>query len=301
MLAILAFFIFRSYRIKKRAHEVITTQKEEIELKRAELESAYKEIQDSINYAQRIQQASLPALEKLKAVYSDSCVIYRPKNIVSGDFYYFNEVTENGKRSFILAVCDCTGHGVPGAFMSMIGIEQLNKIISERKIHQPSLILDALHTGVREALNQDANESRDGMDVVLCKITHEDDRIVIEYAGANRPLWILRKMDEGFAFEEIKSDKQAIGGLETALKPKFTNNTVVLKKGDCIYCSTDGYADQFGGDKGKKLMVKQFQSMLLEISANPMNVQEKTINDRYKEWKGRLEQVDDVCVIGIKF
>jgi serine phosphatase RsbU (regulator of sigma subunit)/tetratricopeptide (TPR) repeat protein len=301
MLAILAFFIFRSYRIKKKANDVITKQKEEIESKKAELESVYTEIQDSINYAQRIQQASLPDLEKLKDIFPDSSIVYRPKNVVSGDFYYFNEIIENNKRSFILAVCDCTGHGVPGAFMSMIGIEQLNKIIGEREVYQPSLILDALHNGVREALKQDINESRDGMDVVLCKITPSNDEIVIEYAGANRPLWILKKSENAYVFEEIKADKRAIGGLEVSPKQPFTNYKLSLNKGDCIYCSTDGYADQFGGTKGKKLMVKQFQSLLLEIAKHPMSLQEKKIIDSYKEWKGPLEQVDDVCVIGIKF
>ncbi|MGZ4049292.1 MAG: PP2C family protein-serine/threonine phosphatase, partial [Bacteroidia bacterium] len=301
MLAILAFFIFRSYRIKKKANDVITKQKEEIELKKAELEGAYTEIKDSINYAQRIQQASLPAIEKLKETFPDSAIVYRPKNVVSGDFYYFNEINENNKRSFILAVCDCTGHGVPGAFMSMIGIEQLNKIIGERRIYKPSLILDALHTGVRQALKQDVNESRDGMDVVLCKITPENDEIFIEYAGANRPLWIFKKNENGYFFEEIKADKHAIGGLETSLQKNFSNRNITIKKGDSIYCSTDGYADQFGGANGKKLMVKNFQALLLKVATHPMSIQEKEIIDCYKDWKGKLEQVDDVCVIGIKF
>jgi serine phosphatase RsbU (regulator of sigma subunit) len=301
MLAVLAFFIFRGYRIKKKANDVITKQKEEIENNKAELEVAYTEIQDSINYAQRIQQASLPALEKLKDAFPDSALVYRPKNVVSGDFYYFHEILENNKKSFILAVCDCTGHGVPGAFMSLIGIEQLNKIVEERHVYKPSLILDALHNGVREALKQDINESRDGMDVVLCKITPENNNIHIEYAGANRPLWIFRKNFDSYIFEEIKANKHAIGGLEISLKKNFTNHNVVLKKGDTIYCSSDGYADQFGGEKGKKLMVKKFQSLLMEIANHPMSIQEKEIVDCYKNWKGKLEQVDDVCVIGIKF
>ncbi|CAN5324778.1 hypothetical protein BH10BAC1_BH10BAC1_12810 [soil metagenome] len=301
MLAFVAFFIFRSYRIKKKANDVITKQKEEIESKKAELEDAYTEIQDSINYAKRIQEASLPSLEKLKDAFANSALIYRPKNVVSGDFYYFKEIVENNKPAFIIAVCDCTGHGVPGAFMSLIGIEQLNKIVGERDVYKPSLILDALHSGVREALKQDVNESRDGMDVVLCKITPNVNEIEIEYAGANRPLWIFRKLDEKYSFEEIKADKLAIGGLETAEQKKFTNQKVSLKKGDTIYCSSDGYADQFGGDKGKKMMVKQFQSLLLSIANHPMSIQEKEIIDNYKNWKGKLEQVDDVCVIGIKF
>ena len=300
MLAFVAFFIFRGYRIKKKANDVITKQKEEIENNKAELEVAYTEIQDSINYAQRIQQASLPGLEKLKDVFPDSALVYRPKNVVSGDFYYFHEILENNKRSFILAVCDCTGHGVPGAFMSLIGIEQLNKIVGERKIYQPALILDSLHAGVREALKQDLNESRDGMDVVLCKITPDNNDIHIEYAGANRPLWIFRKTSDSYVFEEIKANKRAIGGLETSQLADFTNQTVSLKKGDTIYCSSDGYADQFGGEKGKKLMVKKFQALLLDIADHPMSIQEKEIIDCYKNWKGKLEQVDDVCVIGVK-
>ena len=232
MLAVVAFFVFRSYRIKKKANEVITKQKEEIELRKTQLEGAYKEIQDSINYAQRIQQASLPSLEKLKSIFPDSALVYRPKNIVSGDFYYFSEIIEKNIHSFILAVCDCTGHGVPGAFMSMIGIEQLNKIVVERNIYKPSLILDALHAGVRVALNQDINESRDGMDVALCKITFSEDKVHIEYAGANRPLWIFERNENSYDFKEIKGNKQAVGGLESAVSEKFTNQSIVLKKGD---------------------------------------------------------------------
>lgn len=301
MLLVVAFIIFRSYRIKKKANDVITKQKEEIQTKNAELEGAYTEIQDSINYAQRIQQAGLPSIEKLKGAFPNSALVYRPKNIVSGDFYYFKEIIEKNSTSFILAVCDCTGHGVPGAFMSLIGIEQLNKIIGERYIYNPSEILNALHSGVREALNQDRNDSRDGMDVVLCKITPDSDEVTIEYAGANRPLWIFKKSDEKYIFEEIKADKRAIGGLETIEQQKFNNQKVSLKKGDSIYCSSDGYADQFGGEKGKKLMLKQFQALLLKIADSSMNVQEKEIIETYKNWKGKLEQVDDVCVIGIKF
>jgi serine phosphatase RsbU (regulator of sigma subunit) len=300
MIATVAFFIFRSYRIKKKANDVITKQKDEIETNKTKLEIAYTEIKDSINYAKSIQQASLPDIEKLKANFPDFSFVYRPKNVVSGDFYYFNEVIENNERSFILAVCDCTGHGVPGAFMSLIGIEQLNKIIDERHIYKPSLILDALHTGVREALKQESNESRDGMDVILCKITYNNDDVHIEYAGANRPMWILKKNSDAYTFQEIKADKRAIGGLEISTKQNFTNQCITLQKGDIIYCSTDGYADQFGGPNEKKLMVKNFQSLLLEIANRPMSAQEKNIIDRYETWKGELEQIDDVCVIGIR-
>ena len=139
------------------------------------------------------------------------------------------------------------------------------------------------------------------MDVALCKITFSEDKVHIEYAGANRPLWIFERNENSYDFKEIKGNKQAVGGLESAVSEKFTNQSIVLKKGDTIYCSTDGYADQFGGDRGKKLMVKKFQSLLLDIASHPMSIQEKEIIDCHKTWKGKLEQVDDVCVIGVKF
>jgi phosphoserine phosphatase RsbU/P len=219
-------------------------------------------------------------------------VLYKPKDVVSGDFYTFIQ-----KDDFILiAAADCTGHGVPGAFMSMIGNEQLSKIISEKGITTPSDILNELHNGVRKALKQDhvTGESRDGMDIALCKINLKQNKL--EYAGANRPLWIIRKKE----LMETKADKQPIGGLETEHRKPFTNHTIPLEPEDCIYLFTDGFADQFGGDKGKKFMVKNFERQLTEINNESMEKQHSIIQEKFEAWKGNHEQVDDVLVIGIR-
>jgi serine phosphatase RsbU (regulator of sigma subunit) len=283
--SVMIFFIIRSNILRKKTNLELQAQKQIIETKN-------KEITDSINYARRIQQAILPPTDIIYKAFKDSFVLYQPKDVVSGDFYTFIQ-----RDDFILiAVADCTGHGVPGAFMSMIGNEQLSKIISEKGITTPSDILNELHNGVRKALKQDhvAGESRDGMDIALCKINLKQNKL--EYAGANRPLWIIRKN----ALVEIKANKQPIGGLETEHRTPFTNHNVQLETDDCVYMFTDGFADQFGGDKGKKFMVKNFERQLTEINSESMEKQQAIIQEKFEAWKGNHEQVDDVLVIGIK-
>lgn len=283
--AVMIFFIVRSNLIRKKINAELKLQKQEIEHKN-------KEITDSINYARRIQQAILPPVNDVYTFLKDCFILYKPKDVVSGDFYGF---FPNKDYALIIAA-DCTGHGVPGAFMSMIGNDQLNNIIVERKINQPALILDELHKGIRTSLKQDQShgQTRDGMDIALCKLNLENNKL--EYAGAMRPLWIVR---EG-KLMETKADKQPIGGLDTEGRKPFTNHIIDLQKGDCIYIFTDGYADQFGGEKGKKFMVKNFEKMLLEINSLSMSEQCKAINAKFETWKSNNEQVDDVLVIGIK-
>jgi serine phosphatase RsbU (regulator of sigma subunit) len=290
---ILALIMYRSYRIKKRANAVILIQKGEIELANAELGVVNKEISDSINYAKRIQEAILPSREMIAENLTKAFVFYQPKNVVSGDFYFFSNI---GKNEIILAACDCTGHGVPGAFMSMIGAEQLGRIVHERCIYSPALILDELHEGIRKTLHQDRNDSRDGMDIAICKLNLKTRKL--EYAGANRPLWIIRKGDTEVT--EIKADKQPVGGLETGYHKTFTNKEEVLSEGDRIYLSSDGYADQFGGTKGKKFMVRNFQALLLSIRNQPMKDQEEALRQNFNQWKGNAEQVDDILIIGVE-
>ena len=221
-----------------------------------------------------------------------------PKDIVSGDFYWF--ANRDGKNLF--AAADCTGHGVPGAFMSIIGNSLLNEIIGEQQIYQPAAILNNLHVGVKTALNQNKGEfeRRDGMDIALCSFNKEN--LTLEYAGANRALWIYRKGTEDKA-EIIKPDKFPIGGLEFDFeedKRRFTNHSIQLQKGDCIYIFSDGYADQFGGEKGKKFMVANLQRTFAEITDRPMSEQYEHLRNVFTNWRGAYEQIDDVLVIGVR-
>lgn len=286
----------RTHELREEKEKVELINKEVIEQK-AVIEHKNLEITDSIKYAKNIQEALLPAINGLQKDFPDSFVLYMPKDIVSGDFYWFNK--REGKNYF--AAVDCTGHGVPGAFMSIVGNSLLTEIISEQKVFQPAEILNNLHVGVKAALNQNKGEQerRDGMDLALCAINKET--LVLEYAGANRPLWIYRA-DAADKAEIIKPDKFPIGGMEFDFEEKrrFTPQTVQLKKGDCVYVFSDGYADQFGGPKGKKFMVANLQRALAEISGKPMKEQYDFLYKIFTEWRGAYEQVDDVLVIGVR-
>lgn len=266
----------------------------ELKEEKQKVEDAHKEIKDSINYAKRIQEAILPLKETIDNYLKEYFILYKPKDIVAGDFYWFYSLPQ--QNSVLIAAVDCTGHGVPGAFMSMIGNEQLTKIINEKNISQPDLILNELHKGVRAALKQDQihAETRDGMDIALCKINLKEN--YVEYAGAMRPFWMVRDN----VLHEVKADKQPIGGLDGDYRTPFTNNRIDLQKGDTIYLFTDGYADQFGGEKGKKFMIKNFSKFLLEVNQASMDKQQQLLNERIENWKGNHEQIDDILVIGIK-
>ncbi|MCX6295523.1 MAG: SpoIIE family protein phosphatase, partial [Bacteroidetes bacterium] len=246
---------------------------------------------DSINYAKRIQEAILPSKEIKYKIFPEAFVFFQPKDIVSGDFYWFAE--KNGKR--IIATVDCTGHGVPGAFMSMIGNAFLNEIINEIGITTPSVILDELRKKIIFSLKQTGadGENKDGMDISL--LTFDRDNRCVEFAGANNPLWKISNM----TLEETKGNKQPIGMYSGDIIP-FTNHTIELKKGDSLYIFTDGFADQFGGENGKKLKYKKIQEMLLSNNNISMKEQEKYMNEFMNKWKGDLEQVDDILFIGIK-
>lgn len=290
LVVFMVFFIVKSNLTRKKTNKLLSAQKVEIELKN-------KEITDSINYAKRIQEAILPPIEEIQKAFPDSFILFQPKDVVSGDFFGF---FESGNKKIILAA-DCTGHGVPGALMSMVGNEQLTKIIQERNITKPSFILDELHSGVRSALKQDSiyNDTRDGMDIALLSIEYSDStnqNCIVEYSGANRPFW---KIFSG-VLTETKADKQPIGGLNADYRKAFTNHSFTLQKGHCIYLFSDGYADQFGGEKGKKFMLKNLERLLLEISALPMIDQKKQLAKRFADWRSNQEQVDDVLIIGIR-
>jgi len=305
LVCLFAFFVFRSFRQKKKANILleqqsveILAQKSEIEQKSLLLEQKNLETEQSIQYAKRIQHAILPPHSEIGKYLKDYFILYKSKDIVSGDFYFFSD--KHVKSGVIhIASVDCTGHGVPGAFMSVIGHEKLNEAVSTSK--EPSQILAELNKGVKTALRQssDAASTKDGMDLCICSLPSkmDSDSINISYAGANRPLWIVR--DKAEEIEEIKATKLAIGGFTEDLQ-EFEQHDVTLKKGDTIYLFSDGYADQFGGVKKKKLMTGKFKDLILSIQHLGMKDQQNYLDTFIEEWMDGLEQIDDILVIGIK-
>lgn len=284
----------RTKELRDEKEKVESINKEVIQQKTI-IEHKNIEITDSIKYAKNIQEALLPNLSNINNLFDSSFVLYMPKDIVSGDFYWF---AKNGDTRFIAAV-DCTGHGVPGAFMSIVGNTLLNEIVNEKKITHPGDILLELHKGVKIALNQNAQEfeRRDGMDITLCSFNSNSGQI--EYAGANRPLWIYRK-NKNYGLEIIKASKFPIGGLELEENRVYENHTIAVDEGDCLYLFSDGYADQFGGPKGKKFMLTNLQKTLLGIVELPMQEQKQKLEMAFTDWKQDTEQIDDVLVIGIR-
>jgi serine phosphatase RsbU (regulator of sigma subunit) len=248
------------------------------------------EILDSINYAFRIQQAILPITAEIYRVLPNAFILYKPKDIVSGDFYFFHQTNQ----SIFIAAVDCTGHGVPGAFMSMIGSEKLKEAVLQST--DTSEILKTLNKGIKTSLKQsDSYEStRDGMDIALCSI--DIVNCIVKYAGANRPLWVIRK-GQGVV-DEIKATKKAIGGF-TEDSQHFETHEIKLQKGDTFYISTDGYADTFSV-QDKKLTTKKFKELLLSIQDKSMQDQELHLENFIENWKGGAEQIDDILVIGVQ-
>ncbi len=285
LVVVLAFISFKRYREKKKANIEITHQKEIIEEKN-------KEILDSIHYAKRIQRALLASDTLLKNNLPDHFVLYKPKDIVSGDFYWAQQ-TSNG--IFLLATCDCTGHGVPGAFMSLLNISKLNEVVVERKVQQPDKVFENVREEIIKALNPDGTDTdaKDGMDAVLC--AYDFKNMKLSFAAANNPVIIIRNNE----VIEYKANKFPVGLHQGEVKP-FTLHTIDIQKGDCIYTFTDGFPDQFGGDKGKKLMSKNFKELLLKEHQNTLQQQKENLNNVFESWKGILEQVDDVLVIGVR-
>ena len=289
---ILVSFIFlivwwNGRRLRAKAIEL----KEEVRKATHTITEKQEEIIDSITYAKRIQQAMLPHRKDIWAEFPQSFVLFKPKDIVSGDFYFFNK----NNQFAIIAVADCTGHGVPGAFMSMIGSAKLNDAVS--KSSDISEILSLLNKGIKTALKQsDSDEStRDGMDIAICSV--DIDNRVVKYAGANRPIWIIR--NGAMEVEEIKATKRAIGGL-TADTQHFDTHELKFQHGDTFYICTDGYADQFGGDTNYKMMTKKFKEILIEIQSKTMKEQKQYLEDFVDNWRGNREQIDDILIIGIR-
>lgn len=266
--------------------------KKKIEELHAKLEAAHTSIKDSINYAKKIQNAMLPDTALFSNTFPDSFGLFKPKDTLSGDFYWLKK----DEKTFFIAVADCTGHGIPGALMSMVGIEKLNQAVI--KSQDPSRILKQLNESIEVALCQSSlhEHSRDGMDIALCSFDKENGTLT--FAAANRPLWIIR--DGQNEVEEIKGTKRAIGGLAMGLDPNFDSHEIKLQHGDTFYIFSDGFADQFGGDYNKKLTSKKFKQVLLDIQHLTMPEQEKYLTKFLDDWKAGCEQVDDILVIGVR-
>jgi serine phosphatase RsbU (regulator of sigma subunit) len=271
------------------------------------IEQSHREIKDSINYAKRIQSAILPPSKLVKKYLEDSFVLYKPKDVVAGDFYWLECLKDSNTSNEIILVasCDCTGHGVPGAMVSVICNNALNRSVREYKLSDSGEILNKTREIVIEEFEKSDDDVQDGMDISLAVIDfdRENDKANILWSGANNPLWILRKGDSEIS--EIKPDKQPIGKYDNL--NEFTTHKIELDKDDIIYLLTDGYQDQFGGDTeeekqkgGKKFKPSQFKDLLVSIRNEPMELQKKILNETFHTWKGSLEQVDDVCLIGIR-
>ena len=249
-----------------------------------------KEITSSIEYAKKHQEAILPDHSVLTAYFSDAFVLYMPKDIVAGDFYWFEQKGDD----LIVVAADCTGHGVAGALMSMLGVTLLEQVIVKNDNWIPSEILEQLHLGVVEALHQSDNDSNDGMDLALTNFNLK--KMQAQFSGANRPLWILRNGE----ILEMKPDKLPIGGVHFSSRPDYGNMQIGLNNGDRIYLFSDGYTDQFGGEKGKKLMRRRLKSLLLESIDTPLGEQKELLQNYLLNWMGEEEQVDDILVIGLQ-
>jgi serine phosphatase RsbU (regulator of sigma subunit) len=275
----------RQFRERERIAEQLMTQKEELTLKN-------KNITDSINYAQRIQTALMPSEKQFKKLFPESFILHIPRDIVSGDFYWINEVRDH----IFFAAVDCTGHGVPGAFVSIIGFELFKRLTNIEGIHRPSEILNNLNNDFQEVFGDIGSITlRDGMDVAFCSLNKKTK--TLEFAGAFNSLYLIRDN----SIIEIKGDRNSVGlDQPEASDNEFTNHTMQLKSGDVIYMFSDGFADQFGGPEGKKYKYRRFRHLLLALHHLPMNRQHDFLYRSIMEWKGDLDQVDDILVIGMK-
>jgi tetratricopeptide (TPR) repeat protein len=311
LLVVLAFVVWTGYRNKKKANDLLASQNEEITRQKTVIEAKNLNILASINYAKRIQEAILPPSKLVKESVEKSFILFKPKDIVSGDFYWMAV-----KQQIVLfSVVDCTGHGVPGAFMSIVGYNNLNQAVNEQHLVHPGEILDKLNSLVELTLHsgEGGKEVKDGMDIALCAFNTKTN--VLEFSGANNPLYLIRSSkkpfalkdekycaiseNQGFSLYEIKANRQPIGAY--IHRESFTNHIIPLIEGDTIYIFSDGFPDQFGGPNGKKFKYKPFKELLLSIQEHDMTTQRTILDKAIEDWKGGLfEQVDDICVIGVR-
>lgn len=316
LILVIAFliFVYNRLQVTRKQKQIIEEQKEEVEAQRDEIEEqkekveeVHKEIQDSIIYAKRIQKAILPADSFIHSHLPNAFVLYKPKDVVAGDFYWMEKVGD----TLLFAVADCTGHGVPGAMVSVVCHNAINRAVREFKITDPGLILDKTREIVVEELSKSNEEVKDGMDIALCSLTPEKrsgasevESWKLKYAGANNPLWVFRQSDthgqNGVELIEIKADKLPIG--KTEINANFTTHQLELQTGDTIYLFSDGYIDQFGGAEGKKFGSKRLRDLVLTMQDEHMNGQYRTLQETLSHWigEGAEEQIDDICIMGIK-
>ncbi len=279
---------------KKILEDKVSERTAEVVEKNKELDEINKDITASIRYAKRIQDAILPPDDFVKKHLPNTFVLFKPKDIVSGDFYWM----EDKKDTVIFAAVDCTGHGVPGAFMSIVGHNLLDRVLAEHKITQPARILDELNKGISDTLRQtdlEDNTVRDGMDIALCSFDRKKG--ILEFAGAYNPLWLFRNNE----LIEVKANKFPIGNSRSGENNKFTNHEIPLQKGDTMYIFSDGYCDQFGGPDGKKFKTKALKQLLMDSQHLDMAEQRELLNTTIENWRGNHEQVDDILVIGTRY
>jgi len=276
----------------KKDKEEIGAQKEKIEQQHLSLSEHHREIQESITYAKRLQLALLPTIKQIKEHLQDSFVLYQPKDIVAGDFYWMEVLETPSQKTILFAAADCTGHGVPGAMVSVVCNNGLNRSVREFGLKKPGEILDKTREIVIKEFEKSVDEVKDGMDIALCSLQGN----TLHYAGANNPLWLIKR--GGQEVIQIKADKQPIGQFERSVN--FATHSLEVEKGDTIYLFSDGFADQFGGEKGKKYKTANFKRLLLKIQDKSMAEQQKIIHNTFEKWRGDLEQIDDVCVIGVR-
>lgn len=309
IVSLLLGFSIWQYRLKNRSKKELEFANHDLNNKHNELQEKSKiietqnvtiqhknnEITDSIRYAHQIQRAVLPTEEEFKQFFKEAFVIFQPKDIISGDFYWVT--TQNDLT--IYATADCTGHGVPGGFMSMLGVSLLNELINENKILEPAEILSKLRVKVITSLKQKglSGEQQDGMDMTICVVDNRSGKLY--YAAANHTLYLVRKVERSHMLHEYRGDKHPVGIFGDKLLP-FQAFEIEIQPGDTIYTFTDGFADQFGGEKGKKFKYKQLKELIISIQSSPLNKQEEAMRNAFQKWKGSLEQVDDVCMIAVK-
>lgn len=284
VIVVITYLLYKRNKEKNSANLLLKEQNAIISQKKHEIES-------SIHYAKGIQTSFFPDVNELKSTFSDSFIFYRPKDVVSGDFYWFHKI----ENYFYCVAADCTGHGVPGALMSIVSVDKITQALFEKKLREPSQILSHINIEIKKALKQhdDQAKQKDGLDIALLRFDLNNGTVV--FAGANRPMFIISNSQ----INEYKADKVAIAGF-TPDHYEFNQTNVQLNKGDAVYVFSDGYADQFGGKEGKKFMTKNFKSLLLNVAGKPMAEQEKAVLSAHYDWKGSYEQVDDILVIGIK-
>ncbi len=283
--------IINSQKAIEKKNRMLELQNYEITLKNREIQLQNQDVRDSISYAQRIQAAMLPSDEKMQSILPEHFVLFKPKDIVSGDFYWLHAHQGN----IIVAALDCTGHGVPGAFMSLIGKQLLDDIVIQQQIIQPALILDTLHSKIRTVLNQEETGNKDGMDMSICLINPSTHELI--FAGAYNPIVVIQQKK----FETYKGDNFPIGGWHfQGAQRAFSQQRINFEQGAMLYLYSDGYQDQFGGREERKFMKSRFRNLLMDIHQKSMSEQKRILNETIEDWKGIHPQVDDILVMGIK-